>query len=93
MRNPMVSDSREPDVCKRHPSSFVLVRIDLDNIEVIKMEREHDRFDGSGEELKKIGRESATAAVKYEAGYVVETLKPLERGRYSRVVRARSCET
>jgi hypothetical protein len=44
------------------------------------MEREHDRFDRSGEELKKIGRESATATVKYEAGYVVETLKPLARG-------------
>lgn len=72
IRNPSVY----PSPCKRHPSLFVHIRDDLDNIEIVKMDWDHD-IERSDEELKKIGRESTTSVQMCDADSLVSTLEQL----------------
>jgi hypothetical protein len=66
------------DVVKRHPSLFVHVCGDLSNIEIIRMEWDHE-VTRSEAELTKIGRESKTTTQKCEAEKLVATLQELAR--------------
>jgi hypothetical protein len=67
------------DAVKRHPSLFVHVCDDLSNIEIIKMEWDHE-ISRSDAELLEIGRESKIASQKCAAEKRVATLEELARG-------------
>jgi hypothetical protein len=75
----MQASTRRTDTVKRHPSLFVHVCGDISNIEIIKMEWDHETT-RSEEELMKVGRESKTTTQKCEAEKLVATLEELARG-------------
>lgn len=62
--------------CTRHPELFVHVRGDVSNIEIVRMEWDHD-IEKSDDELKQVGRESNTTIQKCDAASLVSTLEHL----------------
>jgi hypothetical protein len=79
MKNPTLNGKRELGAVKLYPSLFVHVCGDISNIEIIKMEWDHETT-RSEEELMKIGRESKTTTRKCQAEMLVATLEQLARG-------------
>lgn len=65
-----------PSPCKRHPELFVHIRGGLDNIEIVKMEWDHN-IERDDEDLMRIGRESKTTVQKCDAESLVSTLEQL----------------
>jgi len=83
MNEPIVNATRQPKICKLHPSLLVHVRGDhsgdISDIEILQMEWDHN-VTQSEEALKRLGRESKTTVQKCEAEVLVATLQQLARG-------------
>lgn len=83
VNEPIHIATREPKICKLHPSLFVHVRGDVSgdlcDIEILQMEWDHSIVRSEGE-LNKVGRESRTTTQKCEAETLVATLQQLANG-------------
>lgn len=82
MNEPVAIATRQPKICKLHPSLFVHVRGDhsggISDVEIVKMEWDHN-IEQSEEALKRVGRDSRTTAQKCGTEMLVTTLEQLAR--------------